>query len=56
MLIQLVKAHAIAFIQFVEGQDGKKHREGPWNEEEETKINEQWKVDHFSPLLKETCS
>ena len=39
-----VKTHAIAFIQFVEGRDGRKHREGPWNEEEETRVNEHWKV------------
>jgi hypothetical protein len=39
-----VKTHAIAFIQFVEGQDGQKHREGPWNEGEETRVNEQWNV------------
>ena len=45
MLTELAKTHAIAFIQFVEGQDGRKHREGPWNEEEESRINEQWKVD-----------
>lgn len=40
-----VKTHPIAFIQFVEGQDGQKHREGPWNEEDENRVNEQWKVD-----------
>lgn len=44
ILTKLVKTHAIAFIQFVEGEDGQKHREGPWNEEEENRVNEQWKV------------
>lgn len=44
ILTKLAKTHAIAFIQFVEGQDGQKHREGPWNEEEENRVNERWKV------------
>lgn len=39
-----MKTHAIAFIQFVEGLDGQKHREGPWNEEEENRVNEKWMV------------
>lgn len=43
----MVKTHAIAFIQFIEGQDGQKHREGPWNEEEEARVNEQWTVGSF---------
>jgi breast cancer 2 susceptibility protein len=36
-------------MQFVE-----KHREGPWNAEEATRINEQWKVDRFSLPLNRT--
>ena len=43
-------------MQFVEGQDGQKRREGPWNEEEEARVNEQWKVDRFSLTLKRTSS
>ncbi|KAF8808104.1 hypothetical protein BYT27DRAFT_7338672 [Phlegmacium glaucopus] len=43
MDLVIIKTHAIAFMQFIEGQDGQKRREGPWNEEEETRINEQWK-------------
>ena len=45
LLTKLVKTHAIAFLQFIESEDGQKHREGPWNEAEENRINERWKVD-----------
>ena len=48
VLTDPVKTHAIAFIEFVEGHGGQKHREGPWNEEEESRVNEQWKVDQSS--------
>lgn len=43
MDLVVIKAHPIAFFEFMEDKDGKRHREGPLNESEESLINEQWK-------------
>ena len=40
----LIETHAIGFIEFVTDPDGRKRREGPRGEVEETRINEEWKV------------
>ncbi|KAF9015700.1 hypothetical protein BDQ17DRAFT_1341502 [Cyathus striatus] len=39
----VVKTHPIAFIEFLEDEDGNKYQEGPRNEAEEREINEKWK-------------
>ncbi|TFK56630.1 hypothetical protein OE88DRAFT_1730102 [Heliocybe sulcata] len=40
--LAVVKAHPVAFIEFVEGSDGKTRRIGPRNEKEEMKARDQW--------------
>lgn len=40
----LSKVYPLAFLEFVEDQDGSKRREGPRNEAEELRNHEQWKV------------
>lgn len=40
----LIETHAIGFIEFITDPDGRKRREGPRGEVEETRINEEWKV------------
>ncbi|KDR85709.1 hypothetical protein GALMADRAFT_381677 [Galerina marginata CBS 339.88] len=39
----ITKVYPIAFLEFIEDEDGNKRREGPRNEVEENKVNEQWK-------------
>lgn len=39
----------------MEDKDGKRHREGPLNESEESLINEQWKVCWRIPLSVSWC-
>jgi len=43
----LIKTHAIAFIEFITDEDGRKRREGPRGEVEEMRMNEEWKVNLF---------
>jgi len=43
----LIKTHAIAFIEFITDEEGRKRREGPRSEVEEMRINEEWKVNLF---------
>lgn len=39
-----LQAYPVAFIEFIEKEDGTKEREGPRNENEEAEVNEKWKV------------
>jgi len=39
----ITKLYPNAFLEFFEDQEGKKERRGPWNEKEETRLNEEWK-------------
>ncbi|KAF7972587.1 hypothetical protein HWV62_17384, partial [Athelia sp. TMB] len=43
MAIVIIKAYPVAFIEFIENEDGTKTREGPRNENEENRVNEQWR-------------
>ncbi|KZP25285.1 hypothetical protein FIBSPDRAFT_820691 [Athelia psychrophila] len=43
MAIVIIKAYPVAFIEFIEEEDGTKTREGPRNENEENRVNEKWK-------------
>lgn len=36
--------YPIAFIEFLEAENGEKYREGPRNEREEAVVAEQWKA------------
>ncbi|KII94288.1 hypothetical protein PLICRDRAFT_99668, partial [Plicaturopsis crispa FD-325 SS-3] len=37
-------AYPVAFLEFIEDEDGQKHREGPRSESEEAQVSERWKV------------
>ena len=39
-----LQLYPIAFIEFIEGEDGSKDRVGPRNEAEEMEVNEKWHV------------
>ncbi|KAJ7193302.1 hypothetical protein GGX14DRAFT_505977 [Mycena pura] len=43
MDVVLLKVCPIAFLEFVEDENGEKHREGPWNEHDEAREHEKWK-------------
>jgi len=39
-----LEAYPLAFIEFMEEEDGTKRREGPRSQNEEAQVNEKWKV------------
>ncbi|KDQ63249.1 hypothetical protein JAAARDRAFT_75716 [Jaapia argillacea MUCL 33604] len=43
MNVVVVKAYPTAFVEFIEDEDGKKRREGPRSEKEETAVADKWK-------------
>ncbi|KAL4070686.1 BRCA2, oligonucleotide/oligosaccharide-binding, domain 1-domain-containing protein [Scleroderma citrinum] len=52
MAVEIVKAYPVAFLEFVEDEDGQKRREGPRNEKEEAKLHLQWKTRRESEAAK----
>jgi breast cancer 2 susceptibility protein len=42
--VVVLKVYPVAFVEFVVGEDGEKRRDGPWNETEEARLVERWKV------------
>jgi len=46
----------LAFLEFVEDEDGNKRREGPRNEAEELRNHEQWKVKAYIIPQEQTYS
>ncbi|RDB29022.1 Breast cancer type 2 susceptibility [Hypsizygus marmoreus] len=43
MDVVVVKTHPVAFFEFIEDENGQRHREGPRSESEEAGVNEKWK-------------
>jgi hypothetical protein len=48
----MYQVYPTAYLEFVEGEDGKKYRQGPRNEKDETVARDRWKV---SFLCVTTC-
>ena len=44
MDVVVLKAYPVAFFEFIEGEDGERRRKGPWNEAEEARMIDRWKV------------
>jgi breast cancer 2 susceptibility protein len=44
MDLTVLKAYPVAFLEFVEEESGEKRREGPWNEKEEARLMDKWRV------------
>ncbi|KAJ7103228.1 hypothetical protein B0H15DRAFT_811512 [Mycena belliarum] len=42
MDVVVLKTYPVAFLEFFEDENGEKQREGPWNERDEAKAEEQW--------------
>ncbi|KAG8219560.1 hypothetical protein J3R82DRAFT_511, partial [Butyriboletus roseoflavus] len=56
MMLTVIKAYPVAYIEFVEDTNGRKRREGPHDAKEESRLNMQWKTkrnSHASRLWSE---
>ncbi|KAI6136380.1 hypothetical protein F5141DRAFT_24654 [Pisolithus sp. B1] len=42
MVIEIIKAYPVAYIEFVDDERGRKRRDGPRGEKEETELHSQW--------------
>lgn len=42
MVVEIIKVYPVAYIEFVEDEHGRKTRDGPRDETEETKLQSQW--------------
>jgi hypothetical protein len=45
-----MQAYPLAFIEFIEEEDGSKRREGPRSQNDEAQVNEKWKVGYVPDL------
>ncbi|KAF9245840.1 hypothetical protein BU15DRAFT_70904 [Melanogaster broomeanus] len=44
MMLEVIKAYPVGYIEFIEDADGRKRREGPREAKEESKLSMQWKA------------
>lgn len=42
MVVEIIKAYPVAYIEFVEDEHGRKRRDGPRDEKEETELHSRW--------------
>ncbi|KAI6047891.1 hypothetical protein EDC04DRAFT_2555648 [Pisolithus marmoratus] len=42
MVVEIIRVYPVAYIEFVEDECGRKRRDGPRDEKEETKLHSQW--------------
>ena len=47
-----IQAYPLAFIEFIEEEDGSKRREGPRSENDEARVSDKWKVGYAFHLPK----
>jgi breast cancer 2 susceptibility protein len=48
MFLTKYQVYPVAYLEFVEDEDGKKHRQGPRTEKDENALQDRWKVSHTS--------